>query len=560
MTVKTCEKCQSHFVITQEDKNLLEKLSPTFGNKKYQFSLPQLCSRCREQRRMAWRNERFLFPRKCDKTGKKIISMYPADTPFPVYHNDEWWKSENDAIEYGKEIDWQRDIWQQIQELSVVAPRMFAFKFPEDRMINSEYTNCTGDLKDCYLVFNTGECEKCLCSHNMYLCNSCIDCLLVVSSELCYECVDCDKCYNLQYGLNCSGCSDSYYLNDCKECRDCIGCAGLRQKQYHIFNTPHTKEEYEAQKEKMLAENNFYSKEFQTKLTALIQATPKKFHHGENVENCVGNSVWNSKNCFHCFDTRDAEDCRYCTFFFTGRDCMDFFSWGDAELCYEISGGGEDHYQCAFTVMSYGCKDSYYLNMCINCKDCFACVGLKNKQYYILNRQYSKEEYEKLVPKLVEKMEADGQWGEFFPIAMSDFNYNKSVAHDFYPIFKEEAVQSDYKWKDEEDVVNSAKEAGAVPQLIEDVLDDICDQVLVCEKTGKPYKITPLELRFYRQMQIPIPKFCPEERYLHRLHQRNPRQLFGRKCDKCGTDIQTTFAPKRPEKVFCEKCYLEIVN
>jgi len=36
---------------------------------------------------------------------------------------------------------------------------------------------------------------------------------------------------------------------------------------------------------------------------------------------------------------------------------------------------------------------------------------------------------------------------------------------------------------------------------------------------------------------------------------RNPRKLFERKCDKCGMEMITTYAPERLEKVYCEKCY-----
>jgi len=36
---------------------------------------------------------------------------------------------------------------------------------------------------------------------------------------------------------------------------------------------------------------------------------------------------------------------------------------------------------------------------------------------------------------------------------------------------------------------------------------------------------------------------------------RNPRKLYTRNCDKCGKEIQTTYAPERPEIVYCENCY-----
>jgi hypothetical protein len=37
-------------------------------------------------------------------------------------------------------------------------------------------------------------------------------------------------------------------------------------------------------------------------------------------------------------------------------------------------------------------------------------VGLHDKSYCILNKQYTKEEYEELVPKIIEKMMKDDEW------------------------------------------------------------------------------------------------------------------------------------------------------
>src|SRR5207244_4175186 len=35
----------------------------------------------------------------------------------------------------------------------------------------------------------------------------------------------------------------------------------------------------------------------------------------------------------------------------------------------------------------------YFIKNCIGCKDCFMSVNLVQKQYYIFNKPYSKEEY-----------------------------------------------------------------------------------------------------------------------------------------------------------------------
>ncbi|MBU1627728.1 hypothetical protein KKB18_10205, partial [bacterium] len=54
---------------------------------------------------------------------------------------------------------------------------------------------------------------------------------------------------------------------------------------------------------------------------------------------------------------------------------------------------------------------------------------------------------------------------------------------------------------------------------------------------------------------LPFPTKHPDVRHAERMKLRNPRKLRERKCDKCEKDIQTSYAPERPEKVYCETCY-----
>jgi hypothetical protein len=100
------------------------------------------------------------------------------------------------------------------------------------------------------------------------------------------------------------------------------------------------------------------------------------------------------------------------------------------------------------------CNDCYYCQQIISCKNCFGCEGLKHKQYCILNKQYTKEEYEILVPKIIEKMKADGERGEFFPVENSTFGYNETLAQRFYPMTKEEALARNYHWQETDYQVN----------------------------------------------------------------------------------------------------------
>lgn len=52
---------------------------------------------------------------------------------------------------------------------------------------------------------------------------------------------------------------------------------------------------------------------------------------------------------------------------------------------------------------------AFYVHNCFYSSDIFGCIGLRNKQYCIFNKQYTKEEYEKLVPKIIEHMQKNGE-------------------------------------------------------------------------------------------------------------------------------------------------------
>ena len=63
---KTCKISGQPFPIYQSDLDFYDKISPTFNGEKYQIPTPSLCPEEREKRRLAFRNERNLYRRKCD--------------------------------------------------------------------------------------------------------------------------------------------------------------------------------------------------------------------------------------------------------------------------------------------------------------------------------------------------------------------------------------------------------------------------------------------------------------------------------------------------------------
>jgi hypothetical protein len=189
----------------------------------------------------------------------------------------------------------------------------------------------------------------------------------------------------------------------------------------------------------------------------------------------------------------------------------------------------------------------------------FGCVGVKHKKYCILNKQYSKEEYEVLMPKVAEHMKNTGEWGQFFPVIHSLYSYNETVAQDYFPLSRDEVLRNGWRWK-EKDQKEYQSSLYNMEDNVLDTPDAIVHEILACIKCGKNYKILEKELQAYKSVGLPLSRQCSECRFQERMTLRNPRRLWQRSCQKCGSKIQTTYAPERPETVYCEKCYLEAVQ
>ena len=132
----------------------------------------------------------------------------------------------------------------------------------------------------------------------------------------------------------------------------------------------------------------------------------------------------------------------------------------------------------------------------------------------------------------------------------------------YYPMTKEQVLAKEWKWDDYEPSKPATDKkilATDLPDNIKDSNDDILNTAIECEATKKLFKITPQELAFYQQQNLPLPRRCPDQRHLDRFHKRNPRKFWKRECGKCKKEIFTTYSPDRPERVYCEKCYLETV-
>jgi hypothetical protein len=121
------------------------------------------------------------------------------------------------------------------------------------------------------------------------------------------------------------------------------------------------------------------------------------------------------------------------------------------------AGDSEDMVKFCFDAWAPGTNIEYSYHIVSPNKNIFGCVGLKNKEYCILNKQYTKEEYEALIPKIkqhmmdmpyVDKLSRVYKYGEFFPSELSLFAYSESLANSYFPLSKEEAEKNGFRWKE----------------------------------------------------------------------------------------------------------------
>ncbi|MAE68216.1 MAG: hypothetical protein QF793_00860 [Candidatus Peribacteraceae bacterium] len=511
-----------------------------------------------------WRNERHLYKRKCEKTGKEIIAIYSPESPWKVYASDIWWEDEWNPLEYGKDIDLSGSVFKQINNICLKVPHLALIASPDTHDNNSDYVNFAGWNKNSYLIFDSDFNEDTLYSNVLKHSKDCMDCSYLHSSQLCYECVDCFNCYELRFSQDCTNCHSSAFLRSCIGCKSCFFCSNLANKEYCFHNEQLSKQDFEARMKKIDLESHNKVRKLQEEFHQYTQKFPRKYCSILQCENCTGDYITNAKNCFRCFNIADGEDLYYCDSLYNAKTCVDVSSFGEnIQRIYNCATIGHNSFNILFC---YSCvmstSDLLYCIGCRQSKHCFGCVCLKQAEYCIFNKQYTKEEYENLVPQLIEHMQNNGEWGEFFPASMSPFAYNETVANEYFPLSKSEVLQKGWKWRDENDDLPQVERvipASKLPEKITDIPDDILNWAVKCEVTDRPFRVVVQELDLYRRMNLPVPHLHPDERHRMRILQRNPRKLWSRQCAKCNKDIWTSYAPDGSATVYCEECYLSSV-
>jgi hypothetical protein len=544
----TCTMCRNQFEVTSDDLEFYKKMG---------VPVPAKCPECRFRLRALWRNEMTLYTRACMLCQKSVISMYSPKLPYTIYCEKCWDSDQWDPRSYARDYDPGRPFFDQLKDLLVAVPKKTTYvSSGSGPNINSEYTNFAGGNKNCYLIFNSGECEDVLYSRSMRFCKDSLDLYFSNNVERCYECLNVNQSNGVIFGQHSSGCVDSAFIINGSGLNNCFGCVNLRGKSYHFKNQPLEKAEYERRVHEIMGSHSKL-KAFRKEFDEWSLQFPRRENANLKTVDSEGDYLTECKNARQCFEAFRCEDVRYVFSSKNAKDSYDILGYGfDSELLLDCVATGFSQRAIGCSTCEQGQEYAYSFAL-KNVKYCLGCDGLRGAQYCILNKQYEKEDYLRLREKIVEELVRDGQYGSMMPASLAPFGYNESVGQDNLPLTREEAAALGLPWQDDFQVTRGKEtlKPEQIPDRIEDVQDSILKDVLACTDCSRNYRLTPAELQFYRKMVLPIPRQCFYCRHADRLKRRGPMKIFDRQCAKCQKAIKTTYSLERPEIVYCESCY-----
>ncbi len=542
-----CSTCSSEFRIEPDDFGFYERMG---------VPAPKICPECRFVRRAQFRNETTLYSRKCDLCKKAIVSMYNPKAPYTVYCRECFESDSWDPYEFGMDYDPDRPFFAQLKELSHKVPKTCLYNDRNNPNVRSDYINLAGENKDCYLIFNSSKSENAMYSRGLRSCRDVADIYFGVQGEFCYEGVNVQESSSIAFGQDVSGSLDCYMVSGVSGVQHCLACVNLRGQSYCYMNERLSKEEYAAKLDTVRG-SHYATQELQEEFEKWSLRFPRRENRNLKTVNSYGNYLVESKNLFQCFEATSCEDCKYCFSTLNLKDSYDCIGFGaGAEMLLECVAVGRSQKVLGCYAVENSTNTEYSLQLSSS-KDCFGCDGLKNGEYVILNKRYSKEEFVALREKIVQSLIAGGEYGSYFPPEMSLFAYNECITQVEYPQKKEEALARGYRWEDEIQMTTGKEtmKTEAIPDNIKDVPDSIIEEVLPCVGCKRNYRIIPAELALYRKMIVPLPRNCFYCRHRARIGKRGPLKVFDRTCAKCSKSIKTSYAPERPEVVYCEECY-----
>jgi hypothetical protein len=544
-----CNKCKQDFELDQDDFLFYQKMK---------VPVPSICPDCRFKIKAMWRNEMTLYSgRECGLCGKSILSMYNPKLEYKIFCYECFYSDKWNAKDYTIDYDLGKPFFEQMQKLLEKTPRInLGISSGDGPNINSEYLNMASSCKNCYLIFNGGINEDSMYMRGVRHSLSSHDCYFGEKIENCYESINIQQSFNVLWSQNINSCVDSSFILNGSNLNNCFGCVNLRNKSNCYFNEQLSLEEYKLKIDEIkgsYAKMEKIKKEFFN----FLKKFPRRSNNNIKVVGSKGDYLTECKNVYNSFEINSAENCRHLFSTKFLKDSLGTIGYGTkSDLLLETVATGHSS-NVVGSYFAENCNNIMYCFDTRNCHDCIGCDGLKNAEYCILNKQYTKEEYEKLKEHIVKELTHLGIHGLMMPVEIAPFAYNETIAQDNMPLTKEEALAQGFRWED--DIQMTKGKETLLPENISDHIKDVDDnitkEILKCIECERNYKIIGQELLFYRKMILPIPRKCFFCRHRDRIKRRGPYKFFNRDCDNCGKETYTNLTKEVAPIMYCEECF-----
>lgn len=484
---------------------------------------------------MAWYPNKAFYKVRSAKSGKEIVSIYPEDTGMQLMSHDEWFAQDFSVpfLEFDAEAPFFEEFGKLLRKTPVVA-------LLSSQHENSEYCHDVEGIKNCYLCIDSTNCENNYYCVRIFDSSSCVDCYSVNRSKLLYECVHVDDSYNTKWSLLCRHVTDSYFLFNCRNVSNSFMCSNLRNREYCIFNEQKTKEEFEAFMADIDTTDYVTILEYRRRFRTMMSETPIPPAFVENCEDSTGSRIANAQHCANIFEAHDISHSYNAFQAWSGSYIADGFLMGlDGELIYFSVATGVGLYYAICCVTVWHSSFMEYCYLCIDCKECFGCVGLKNRSFCIFNKQYTEEEYREKKAQLIAKMRERDEYGRFFPQELSPFHYEDTIAYDYF---------------DNADADTFAEEAALSARVLD------ADGIQTCPLSGAQFRYIPQEKAFYAAQKVPYPRLAFAQRHAQQLQLMDTGFLPQRVCSSISsTELITYYGHPNRWNIVTEEEYQKLV-
>jgi len=399
-----------------------------------------------------------------------FVSIYPPNIHrlWKIVSHREFDETRDSISKYWLEYDFSLNFFSNFQILfdsMKLAPTVIHWECE-----NADYTDQTLNCKNCYLSFVIIIwCENVLYSFSVKE-NSINVLNSVVVRDTCENIFTSKwiiKSYNIFYSKHIINCSNLWFCSNMVWCNDCIFCGNLDNKSYCIKNIQFTKEDYKIEKEKILKNKKDFFDRFN-------KIDDKWNNFSSNDTNGIFNiQCENVVNWANNYQIKNAKNVMFIWWKWAGENIYDCFLNTPPETdVYGVFGT----WYCDNIYNSYQLtwgSNLYYCAIMERCSYCLWCVWLKNKSYCILNKQYSKEEWEILADKIFSQMEVDWILWDFLPWTFNPFYFNDTAAYLIDDSFTKEEVEKDwYLWREEAikvDIPENAEIIRTNPPVLSDI-------------------------------------------------------------------------------------------